>query len=98
MFLWRMGFQHCIFKLQINATCINTIGKIMSLSEAFALSARPLPPLSRVIVSLALAVADWELRHRTRKHLAGLTSHQIKDIGLDPMTAASEAAKPFWQA
>ncbi len=70
----------------------------MSLSEALVLSARPLPPVSRVIVSLALAVANWELRHRTRKQLGGLSTHQLKDIGLDPMTASAEATKPFWQA
>jgi uncharacterized protein YjiS (DUF1127 family) len=69
----------------------------MSLPEAFVLSARPLPPLSRVAVSLALAVANWELRYRTRKHLSALSAHQIKDIGLDQLTVSREVDKPFWQ-
>lgn len=70
----------------------------MSLSEAFALSARPLPPLSRVAVTLALAIATWELRHRTRKQLVHLTQDQLGDVGLDQISAQAEAAKPFWRA
>lgn len=69
----------------------------MSLIDAVALSARPLPPLSRMAVSLALTIAAWELRHRTRKHLKNLPQHMLSDIGLDAMRAEQEAAKPFWQ-
>ena len=70
----------------------------MSLSDAFALSARPLPPLSRLVVTLALTVAAWELRHRSRKHLNTLSPALLRDIGLDPAQANAEAAKPFWRA
>ena len=70
----------------------------MSLTDAFALSARPLPPLSRVAITLALAIATWELRHKTRKHLSQLTSDQLHDIGLTQTNAESESAKPFWRA
>lgn len=70
----------------------------MSLSETIALAHRPLPPLSRLLVTLALTVAAWELRHRTRKSLAQMSPERLTDIGSDPMTAQAEATKPFWRA
>ena len=70
----------------------------MSLAEAFALSSRPLPPLSRIVVSLALTIAAWEMRHRTRKHLTGLPQTILSDIGLDNHAVQQECAKPFWRA
>jgi uncharacterized protein YjiS (DUF1127 family) len=69
----------------------------MSLQETLALSSRPLPPLSRVLVSVALTVATWELRQRTRKHLSTLPPHMLRDIGVDEHTALIEADKPFWR-
>lgn len=69
----------------------------MSLSEATSLASRPLPPLSRVLVSVALSVATWELRLRTRKHLQNLPPHMLRDIGVDVAEAAAEAEKPFWR-
>lgn len=70
----------------------------MSLSQALALADRPLPPLSRLLVSFAVTVAMWELRHRTRKSLGALTPHLLADIGLDLTTAQTEAVKRFWHA
>jgi uncharacterized protein YjiS (DUF1127 family) len=69
----------------------------MSYTQALDLSAQPLPPLSRLLVTLALTVAAWELRHRTRKHLADLPEQMLRDIGLNPNDAAIEAEKPFWR-
>lgn len=57
-----------------------------------------LPPLSQVVMALALLVAAWELRHRTRKGLAYLEPHLLRDIGLDGLTVDAECAKPFWKA
>ena len=31
-------------------------------------------------------------------HLGDLTDHLLCDIGLDPVAALTEAAKPFWRA
>ena len=45
----------------------------MSLSAAFVLYAQPLPPLSRLAVALALTLAAWELRRRSRKQLNRLS-------------------------
>lgn len=69
----------------------------MSLSETLALSRHPLPPLSRLLVTLALNVATWELRYRTRKQLSDLPTHMLRDIGLDEQDAALETEKPFWR-
>jgi uncharacterized protein YjiS (DUF1127 family) len=69
----------------------------MSLTETLALSSRPLPPLSRLLVKLALTVATWELRHRTRKQLTDMPVYLLRDIGIDEMEAAFEVEKPFWR-
>jgi uncharacterized protein YjiS (DUF1127 family) len=65
---------------------------------AFALSTHRLPPFSRVLLRLTLAVVTWEMRHRTRQSLARLGPRMLADIGLDPWSAHQEAAKPFWRA
>lgn len=70
----------------------------MSYSQVLALSSHPLPPLSRVLVTLALTVATWELRSRTRKHLTDLPDQMLRDIGLNLQDAEAEAEKPFWRA
>lgn len=72
--------------------------KQMSYTQAVALNAQNLPPLSRVVVALALTVAAWELRYRTRKQLAQMPKHMLRDIGLSESHAELEAEKPFWRA
>lgn len=56
-----------------------------------------LPPLSRLLLALALAVARWEDRQRTRSALARLEDHLLRDIGLPRDHAHTECAKPFWR-
>ena len=70
----------------------------MSRAEVFALSTHPLPPLSRLLLSLTLVAVTWEMRRRTRRDLRRLTDHMLRDIGLEPFVALQEAAKPFWRA
>lgn len=70
----------------------------MSRAEVFAPSTRPLPPLSRLLLSLTLVAVTWDMRRRTRRDLRALSGHMLVDIGLDPSAAMIEAAKPFWRA
>lgn len=56
-----------------------------------------LPPLSRMLVTVALVLANWEDRRRTRTSLARLDDHLLQDIGLGTDRAAREIAKPFWR-
>lgn len=70
----------------------------MSTLDVTHLTRHPLPPLSRLLVRTTLVVVEWDLRRKTRKDLRGLTDAMLKDIGIDPQSAAAEAAKPFWRA
>jgi uncharacterized protein YjiS (DUF1127 family) len=42
-------------------------------------------------------ILAWHERARSRRHLGGLNSHLLRDIGLDRATAQIESDKPFWQ-
>lgn len=69
------------------------------MQSALVLAAgRPLPPLSRLAFTVALTLFAWENRRTTRKALTRLDPHLLRDIGLDPGAAESEAQKPFWRA
>ncbi|MCE2571153.1 DUF1127 domain-containing protein [Motilimonas eburnea] len=39
----------------------------------------------------------WQHRRTSRQHLAQLSSHQLKDIGIDPAQREEEIRKYFWQ-
>ena len=68
-------------------------------SVAFALqSSHPLPAFSRALVAMTVTLVTWQLRHRTRANLRNLPDHMLRDIGMSPLDASSEAQKPFWQA
>ena len=70
----------------------------MTALDVSTLARHPLPPLSRTLLRAVMVVVQWDLRRRTRKDLRALTDYMLKDIGLDPFSAAMEAAKPFWRA
>ncbi|WP_227751469.1 DUF1127 domain-containing protein [Tabrizicola oligotrophica] len=55
-----------------------------------------LPPISRILMGLAVTVARWELNLRTRNALEKLDDHLLHDIGLDRARAQEEWDKPFW--
>ncbi len=43
-------------------------------------------------------LGTWHERSRQRRQLAALSTHLLKDMGIDHADAAQEAAKPFWRA
>lgn len=60
-------------------------------------SAPSLPLLARWSVAFAVTATKWDARNRSRKHLKRLGPQHLRDIGIDPITAQSEAKKSFWQ-
>lgn len=46
--------------------------------------------------SLARRLVQWVDARRSRQALARLDGHLLKDIGLEPTAALSEAQRPFW--
>lgn len=54
-------------------------------------------PLSQGLAVLALTVATWEVRARTRAALRALPPERLGDIGLTTAEALIEGDKPFWQ-
>jgi uncharacterized protein YjiS (DUF1127 family) len=71
---------------------------MMTALDMTALAHHPLPPLSRALLRVTLVVVQWDLRRRTRRDLRGLTDFMLRDLGLDPCSAAREASKPFWRS
>lgn len=65
----------------------------MTQSSVLTLTAQPFT-LQRLISVARI----WAQRRQTRHTLGKLTDHMLRDIGLDPLTAQSEATKPFWRA
>lgn len=57
-----------------------------------------LPPLSRLLVGLALVLARVDDRRRTRRALARLEPHLLRDIGVTEPARAAECAKTPWSA
>src|SRR5690348_11306640 len=46
---------------------------------------------------LSNALAQWRARSRSRRLLAELDEHMLRDIGIDPARAWQETGKWFWQ-
>jgi len=57
----------------------------------------PWPHVSGRSSLRAALQAAWR-RHRTRRYLAELDAHALKDIGVSYAEAEAEANKPFWTA
>jgi uncharacterized protein YjiS (DUF1127 family) len=65
-----------------------------------ALAALESKPAGRGAVLLRMtlnALSDWRWRRRTRRQLARLDAHGLKDIGLSACDQWRECAKPFWR-
>ena len=50
-----------------------------------------------LVQRLRTTFAEAAARRRHRRTLARLDAHLLRDIGLSPDDAQSEAAKPFWR-
>lgn len=50
-----------------------------------------------LVQRLRTTFAEAATRRRDRQLLARLDAHILRDIGLSPDEAQSEAAKPFWR-
>lgn len=58
---------------------------------------RPTPPLASVLSGLVRMVAHWQDRRRSRRALAQLDAHLMRDIGLSAPERSAECDKPFWR-
>jgi uncharacterized protein YjiS (DUF1127 family) len=58
---------------------------------------RPLPPVSAALFNLARIALVWEQRRQTRRAMARLDGHMVRDIGLTADMVADEVGKPFWR-
>ena len=45
----------------------------------------------------AAVLRRWSDRRQSRIALGRLNAHLVRDIGLDPLMAEAEAARPFWR-
>ena len=45
---------------------------------------------------VSLPLAKWISLSSERRSLAGLNEQQLRDIGIDAATAATESSRPFW--
>jgi uncharacterized protein YjiS (DUF1127 family) len=61
-------------------------------------SSRSMPLLAVISVKFAASLTTWATRRRTRLSLDQLEAWQLRDVGLTPKAARSEARKVFWRA
>ena len=59
------------------------------------------PDFTNSVVLLAnralASVWAWQFRARSRRHLALMDDHQLRDIGLNRAIRDLEVGKPFWR-
>ncbi|MBM1631962.1 DUF1127 domain-containing protein [Sulfitobacter mediterraneus] len=61
------------------------------------LNQRGMPIVAILAVKFAVCVTDWATRYRTRQALKQLEPWQLRDVGLTPDQALSEASRVFWK-
>lgn len=69
-----------------------------TLRPALALlhSAHPLPLPAELALRVAVLLAQWSQRSRSRRALARLDGHLLKDVGLTRDQALDQARRHFW--
>lgn len=70
--------------------------QILTPDLAYLSNTAALPAVSKVLVRAAVTWAKWRRTARTRKTLAGLDPHLLRDVGIPYEEALREARKPFW--
>ena len=50
----------------------------------------------RLLGRIAYLLWRWTHRAESRRWIAEMSDHQLRDIGLTRLDAAAEARKPFW--
>jgi len=74
----------------------------LNLKQKAAPLARPIGLASGAsLIQTAVRVTDillrWQERVRSRRQLASMSEHMLRDIGLDHGYAEEEWRKPFWR-
>ncbi|RYH10698.1 DUF1127 domain-containing protein [Tropicimonas sp. IMCC6043] len=57
---------------------------------------RTRPLAADLLVLVAATLVKWDRNRRSRRVLAQLTPHQLRDVGLTPEMVSEELRKPFW--
>ena len=76
------------------------------MSKSLLKSFSPSPDLRRldlrpILTTMLRAIrlpGLWLSRVYVRDELRGLNAHQMRDVGLNPLTVQREVHKPFWRA
>ena len=61
------------------------------------LNLRGMPIAALLAVKFAVCVTKWATRRRTRMALRKLEPWQLRDVGLTPDQAETEACRVFWK-
>jgi uncharacterized protein YjiS (DUF1127 family) len=78
--------------------CTDTIAGGAALARPRAEHDRGLPyPLGDALRNLVDQFMLWHERSRQRRHLARLSDHMLRDIGLTRGDVWAECEKPFWR-
>jgi uncharacterized protein YjiS (DUF1127 family) len=73
-------------------------GDDSSIAADIAAAGLPVPAgRHSVYARLCRALAQWRARGRSRRLLAALDEHMLRDIGIDPARVWQETGKWFWQ-
>ena len=56
-----------------------------------------MPIVAILAVKFAVGVTNWATRYRSRQALKQLEPWQLRDVGLTPDQALSEASRVFWK-
>ena len=64
---------------------------------AYLDNAKTLPVAAEVALRVAVVFAKWSQRSRTRRALADLDDHMLRDLGLTRDQATRESRRMFWQ-